>query len=104
VEHADRHQSAIIDDELMSQQSADSSDAPVLLCFDGSDDAAAAITKAGEFLAPRSAVVLRGGYALHESSAVPAYPAPHGRVRIPTGEATAVWRFGSIGTRVWIER
>ena len=42
----------------VSPQSADSSDAPVLLCFDGSDDAAAAITKAGEFLAPSSAVVL----------------------------------------------
>jgi len=31
---------------------------PVLLCFDGSDDAAAAIAKAGEMLAPRAAVVL----------------------------------------------
>lgn len=31
---------------------------PVLLCFDGSDDAAAAIAKAGELLAPRDAVVL----------------------------------------------
>jgi nucleotide-binding universal stress UspA family protein len=30
----------------------------MLLCFDGSDDAAAAIVKAGELLAPRRAVVL----------------------------------------------
>ena len=31
---------------------------PVLLCFDGSNDAAAAIVKAGELLGPRAAVVL----------------------------------------------
>ena len=31
---------------------------PVLLCFDGSDDAAAAIAMAGEILGPREAVVL----------------------------------------------
>ncbi len=31
---------------------------PVLLCFDGSDDAATAIAKAGELLGPRAAVVL----------------------------------------------
>ncbi len=31
---------------------------PVLLCFDGSDDASAAIVKAGELLGPRIAVVL----------------------------------------------
>jgi nucleotide-binding universal stress UspA family protein len=31
---------------------------PVLLCFDGSDDAAAAIAQAAELLAPRPAVVL----------------------------------------------
>jgi len=31
---------------------------PVLICFDGSDDAAAAIAKAGELLALRTAVVL----------------------------------------------
>ena len=47
-----------MDDEAVSQRSADSREAPALLCFDGSDDAAAAIAKAGEFLAPRSAVVL----------------------------------------------
>jgi nucleotide-binding universal stress UspA family protein len=32
--------------------------APVLLCFDGSDDAAAAIAAAGEMLAPRTGLVL----------------------------------------------
>src|SRR5665213_1143820 len=47
-----------MDDEAVSQRSADSSEAPALLCFDGSDDAAAAIAKAGELLAPRAAVVL----------------------------------------------
>ena len=31
---------------------------PVLLCFDGSDDAAKAVAQAGELLAPRRAVVL----------------------------------------------
>ena len=43
---------------MVSERSSDSTAPPVLLCFDGSDDAAAAIAKAGEFLAPRSAVVL----------------------------------------------
>lgn len=33
-------------------------DKPVLLCFDGSDDAAAAIATAGELLGPRRAVLL----------------------------------------------
>lgn len=38
---------------------ADSTNArPALICFDGSDDAAAAIAKAGEMLAPCAAVVL----------------------------------------------
>jgi nucleotide-binding universal stress UspA family protein len=31
---------------------------PALICFDGSDDAGAAIARAGELLAPRAAVVL----------------------------------------------
>ena len=47
-----------MDDEAVSARSADSRGAPALLCFDGSEDAAAAIAKAGEFLAPSSAVVL----------------------------------------------
>jgi nucleotide-binding universal stress UspA family protein len=42
----------------VSERSSDATPATALLCFDGSDDAAAAIAKAGELLAPRSAVVL----------------------------------------------
>src|SRR5450631_2407367 len=43
----------------MSEHARREKDArPVLLCFDGSDDAAAAIAKAGELLAPRRAVLL----------------------------------------------
>jgi nucleotide-binding universal stress UspA family protein len=42
----------------VSERSADPTPAVALLCFDGSDDAAAAIAKAGELLAPRAAVVL----------------------------------------------
>jgi len=42
-----------------------------------------------------------GGYAVHEFSSVPAYPASHGCVRVPNTDAQAVWRFGSIGMRVW---
>jgi nucleotide-binding universal stress UspA family protein len=52
--------------DLPSQPPADSAaepakprpERPVLLCFDGSDDARAAITKAGAMLAHRTAVVL----------------------------------------------
>jgi nucleotide-binding universal stress UspA family protein len=45
---------------IIEQVPARSSDfgRPALLCFDGSDDAAAAIAKAGELLGPRAAVVL----------------------------------------------
>jgi hypothetical protein len=47
------------DREPMSDQMDRLRDASrVLLCFDGSDDAAAAIAKAGELLSPRGAVVL----------------------------------------------
>ena len=45
-----------------------------------------------------------GGYALHEFASVPAYPASHGCVRVPVSESVAVWRFGSIGMRVWTSR
>ena len=41
------------------------------------------------------------GYALHEFSDVPAYPASHGCVRVPAEEAQAVWQFGRIGMRLW---
>lgn len=40
-----------------------------------------------------------GGYALHEG-AVPAYPASHGCVRIPSWDAADVYRFATIGTAV----
>jgi nucleotide-binding universal stress UspA family protein len=50
---------AIRDDEAMAEDENRAKDAqPVLLCFDGSDDAATAIAKAGELLGPRTAVVL----------------------------------------------
>lgn len=41
------------------------------------------------------------GYAMHEFSDVPAYPASHGCVRVPAGGARAVWQFGRIGMRLW---
>ncbi len=40
-----------------------------------------------------------GGYALHEG-AVPAYPASHGCVRLPSWDAADVYRFAAIGTAV----
>lgn len=42
-----------------------------------------------------------GGYAMHEFASVPAYPASHGCVRIPSTDARAVWQAGQIGMRVW---
>jgi nucleotide-binding universal stress UspA family protein len=48
----------ISDDAVVSERAADSRFATALLCFDGSDDDDAAIGKAGELLAPCSAVVL----------------------------------------------
>lgn len=42
-----------------------------------------------------------GGYAMHEYPSVPAYPASHGCVRIPSGDSRAVWQVGQIGLRVW---
>ena len=41
------------------------------------------------------------GYAMHEFASVPAYPASHGCVRIPSTESRAVWNTGHIGMRVW---
>ena len=43
-----------------------------------------------------------GGYALHEYPDVPPYPASHGCIRVPAGEAVVVWRFAAIGTLVII--
>ncbi len=42
------------------------------------------------------------GYAIHQFSDVPAYPASHGCVRVPSSDAQAVWRFGRTGMRVWV--
>ncbi|HJS93419.1 MAG TPA: L,D-transpeptidase family protein [Solirubrobacteraceae bacterium] len=39
------------------------------------------------------------GYALHEG-AVPAYPASHGCVRLPSWDAADVYRFATVGTTV----
>jgi lipoprotein-anchoring transpeptidase ErfK/SrfK len=41
------------------------------------------------------------GYAMHEFSDVPAYPASHGCVRVPAEEAQAVWQFSRNGMRLW---
>jgi len=43
-----------------------------------------------------------GGYALHEYPDVPGYPASHGCVRVPAGEAVVVWDFATLGTPVAI--
>jgi Putative peptidoglycan binding domain/L,D-transpeptidase catalytic domain len=40
------------------------------------------------------------GYAMHEFSDVPAYPASHGCIRVPSEEAQIVWQFGRIGMRL----
>lgn len=42
----------------------------------------------------------RGGIAMHESPDVPSYPASHGCVRLPDGDAERVYRFVEIGTPV----
>lgn len=44
------------------------------------------------------------GYAIHEFADVPAHPASHGCVRVPRSDAREVWRFGTIGMRVWTRR
>ena len=41
------------------------------------------------------------GYAMHEFPDVPAYPASHGCIRVPSEEAQTVWQFGRIGMRLW---
>jgi L,D-transpeptidase catalytic domain/Sporulation and spore germination/Putative peptidoglycan binding domain len=43
-----------------------------------------------------------GGIAMHEYSYVPAYPASHGCVRLPAGEANRVYAFVSLGTPVYV--
>ena len=46
------------------------------------------------------AAYFRGGIATHEYPIVPAYPASHGCVRLPAGEAERVYDFVEIGTPV----
>lgn len=43
-----------------------------------------------------------GGIAMHEYPDVPAYPASHGCVRLPAGEATHVYAFVALGTPVFV--
>jgi len=45
-----------------------------------------------------------GGYAMHEFSSVPGYPASHGCVRVPSQESQVVWQFGRVGMRLWTRR
>lgn len=44
----------------------------------------------------------RGGIAMHQSPSVPSYPASHGCVRLPEGEAARVYRFVDVGTPVFV--
>lgn len=46
------------------------------------------------------AAYFTGGIATHESPYVPSYPASHGCVRLPEGEAERVYRFVEVGTPV----
>jgi lipoprotein-anchoring transpeptidase ErfK/SrfK len=43
-----------------------------------------------------------GGIAMHEYSHVPEYPASHGCVRLPAGDAQRVFRFAGYGTPVHV--
>lgn len=46
------------------------------------------------------AAYFRGGIATHQSPDVPSYPASHGCVRLPEGEAVRVYEFVDVGTPV----
>jgi hypothetical protein len=46
------------------------------------------------------AAYFRGGIATHQSPSVPSYPASHGCVRLPEGEARRVYEFVRVGTPV----
>lgn len=46
------------------------------------------------------AAYFRGGIATHQSPDVPSYPASHGCVRLPEGEAKRVYDFVAVGTPV----
>jgi hypothetical protein len=43
-----------------------------------------------------------GGIAMHEYSYVPSYPASHGCVRLPAGDAIRVYGFADVGTPVYV--
>jgi peptidoglycan hydrolase-like protein with peptidoglycan-binding domain len=43
-----------------------------------------------------------GGFAMHSYPSVPAYPASHGCVRLPSMEAPVVYAFTWVGMPVWI--
>jgi lipoprotein-anchoring transpeptidase ErfK/SrfK len=43
-----------------------------------------------------------GGIAMHEYSSVPSYPASHGCVRLPAGDAERMYRFAPVGTPVHV--
>ncbi len=43
-----------------------------------------------------------GGIAMHEYSYVPSYPASHGCVRLPAGDAVRVYEFAEVGTPVHV--
>jgi lipoprotein-anchoring transpeptidase ErfK/SrfK len=43
-----------------------------------------------------------GGIAMHEYPSVPEYPASHGCVRLPAGDAARLYRFAPIGTPVYV--
>ena len=48
------------------------------------------------------AAYFRGGIATHQSPNVPSYPASHGCVRLPEGEAERVYAFVDVGTPVTV--
>lgn len=48
------------------------------------------------------AAYFRGGIATHQSPDVPSYPASHGCVRLPEGEAKRVYDFVEVGTPVLV--
>jgi nucleotide-binding universal stress UspA family protein len=59
----------VYNDDLPNEE-ADMSDSPVLFCYDGSDDAKSAISKAAELLRPRPALVLS---VVQDATAVPPF-------------------------------
>ncbi|MFM7694905.1 MAG: L,D-transpeptidase, partial [Actinomycetota bacterium] len=50
------------------------------------------------------AVYFHEGIALHEYADVPNYPASHGCVRLPFGDAPVVWEFTTVGMPVIVYR